>query len=142
MGNKPLRDHLDRPQNAAREGRNEEKDMRITTAKGIIDAANDPNVQLSGVSAAMLKGAAEALEEEAFSAEMASGAELVRRLRAVRDVASRLASITTDDTELAGAAKAGLAAISAFNSDERMLWLLASSIMTDEQLSFVRNAFK
>ena len=116
--------------------------MRITTAKGIIDAANDPNVQLSGVSAAMLKGAAEALEEEAFSAEMASGAELVRRLRAVRDVASRLASITTDDTELAGAAKAGLAAISAFNSDERMLWLLASSIMTDEQLSFVRNAFK
>jgi len=119
--------------------------MRITTAKGIIDAANDPNVQLSGVSAAMLKGAAEALEEEAFAAEMASGAELVRRLRAVRDVASRLASITTDDTddtELAGAAKADLAAISAFNSDEHMLWLLASSIMTDEQLSFVRNAFK
>ena len=116
--------------------------MRITTAKDLINAANDPNVQLSGVSAAMLKGAAEALEEEAFSAEMASGAELVRRLRAVRDVASRLASITTDDTELAGAAKADLEAISAFNSDEHMLWLLASSIMTDEQLSFVRNAFK
>lgn len=31
MGNKPLRDHLDRPQNAAREGRNEENDMEPAT---------------------------------------------------------------------------------------------------------------
>jgi len=116
--------------------------MRITTAKELIDAAKDPNVAPVNVSAALLEGSVELLESEALAAEKSLGKDLVSRLRSVRAISGRLSSVTTDGTEQAVVAQSDLAAIAAFNSDEHMLWLLASSIMTDEQMAFVRNAFK
>jgi hypothetical protein len=115
--------------------------INITTAAELIDAAGNPNLEPVNVTGALLAGAVELIETEFDDAAKAGGRALVQRIRAAREIADRLAAVSTDNTARAGRMQARLAGLVRAYSDNYCLWLLAAAVMTPEQHATVQAAF-
>lgn len=107
----------------------------IKSASELIRLAADPNVAVHPTDA-LVRDACEILESRVEAAEKAGGREMVAELRFVRGVAGRLA-----ETVQRKSLRNRVLALADGYSDEHILWLLTSRILTAEQHEEIRQVF-
>lgn len=109
--------------------------MEIRDVDELIRLAADPNVRVN-VGDDLMRSARRNLEAEAGEAESVGGPEMVRRLKRVRDVAAVLS--TSDGASIRE--RKQMSSLAACYSDDHIRWIVASRLMTAEQLTAVNAA--
>lgn len=111
-----------------------ETQIVIESANELIRLAADPNVTVRPTDT-LAREACAILEQRAEQAEKVGGRQMVTELRFVRAVAGRLAeSIQSKPL------RSRVLSLADGYSDDHLLWLLASRVLNEEQLSEIRNA--